>query len=677
MKRLDLQGLRGLSILAVLLFHYFGDTFPNGYIGVDMLFVLSGYLMTMILGSSKSLDSASNQQFYYRRIKRIVPLFMFTIFGATLLVFLLFPPTFISINCDSAFTSMFLFKNVAESLAYFQKMSQANDLFVHLWSICVAAQFYLLYPLLLLTLNRFPNYRIHSLIAIIILSFRHHATSDPITSFYCVFARLWQFAFGALSFYTAECFDEIVARPKREFLLLDQDYDIDEIEDLEVNLEKREKTNSPIEHNQWQFNILVTATISCLLILSAYPKALEPIALRMMVTVITGTLIVAGKFVECHPLDNKLLVYLGDISYCLYLVHWPVFVYAKHNFDERFLIYASFALISIILSSLLVETLETFHRRLPTTTALALLIGVLYLATLTMRFVKPSNTRFNEDDVRLSKYLERDVEKLDFSDISRDNAVILNKKWARDEADSNRPPNCEPSTSEHGYCEFEASRLNGDLTTLIIGNSFAPNLADLIYKIAGDFSKKIVKFSAPDCAVLTINEPNCRPVYEQFIKIANTTKPDVMFILDNNSKLTRPIATDDFVMVEAQNTLRIYEEIVSRRIYHLDAMCAPLRPTLAEFARLLENGHQLTQEDFVIDYRFSLGQLRVKELVKRCRTCDVIRVHDALNDKSFDEATSLAYFYDGGHLTPMAKKIIWPLFRNLTADFRNMSMIAG
>ncbi|VDP00509.1 unnamed protein product [Heligmosomoides polygyrus] len=78
-KRSDLQGIRGIAIVAVLLFHYFPKIFPNGYIGVDQFFVLSGYLMTMIFAGSKSSIIKSALSFYYRRVKRIIPLYLLVI----------------------------------------------------------------------------------------------------------------------------------------------------------------------------------------------------------------------------------------------------------------------------------------------------------------------------------------------------------------------------------------------------------------------------------------------------------------------------------------------------------------------------------------------------------------------------------------------------------------------
>ncbi|VDL68387.1 unnamed protein product [Nippostrongylus brasiliensis] len=78
-KRQDLQGLRGIAISAVVLFHFFPDFFPNGYIGVDQFFVLSGFLMTMIFGHGQLITIKSTRTFYYRRIKRIIPLYLLMI----------------------------------------------------------------------------------------------------------------------------------------------------------------------------------------------------------------------------------------------------------------------------------------------------------------------------------------------------------------------------------------------------------------------------------------------------------------------------------------------------------------------------------------------------------------------------------------------------------------------
>ncbi|VDL72132.1 unnamed protein product [Nippostrongylus brasiliensis] len=137
--RLDLQGLRGVSILSVLGFHFFPRLFPRGFVGVDQwvllvqnvshrFFVLSGYLMAKILdnGPTNIFD------FYYKRSKRIVPMYVLVTLLTLWSCFFLYPESVLNLNVKSA----------AAALAI------ADDLFVHTWSLAVEVQFYLIVPVL-------------------------------------------------------------------------------------------------------------------------------------------------------------------------------------------------------------------------------------------------------------------------------------------------------------------------------------------------------------------------------------------------------------------------------------------------------------------------------------------------------------------------------------------------
>ncbi|KAK6018497.1 hypothetical protein OSTOST_15913 [Ostertagia ostertagi] len=79
--RRDLQGIRGIAISAVVLFHFFPKYFPNGHIGVDQFFVLSGFLMSMVTEREKRFRGREIANFYYRRLKRIVPLYLLVLLG--------------------------------------------------------------------------------------------------------------------------------------------------------------------------------------------------------------------------------------------------------------------------------------------------------------------------------------------------------------------------------------------------------------------------------------------------------------------------------------------------------------------------------------------------------------------------------------------------------------------
>ncbi|CAI5452981.1 unnamed protein product [Caenorhabditis angaria] len=155
MKRSDLQGVRGLAILAVLCFHFFPTLFPNGYLGVDQFFVLSGFLMCMLLMKSEQSDKSKwliVKTFYVRRLRRILPLYYLVILLSLLFLYIFFPDTAIEPNEKSASKSMLFLSNrlKTEEENYFEMLSYAVDIFTHTWSLSVEIQFYLLVPFIFL-----------------------------------------------------------------------------------------------------------------------------------------------------------------------------------------------------------------------------------------------------------------------------------------------------------------------------------------------------------------------------------------------------------------------------------------------------------------------------------------------------------------------------------------------
>lgn len=153
--RPDIDGLRAVAVLAVILFHINRNFVPGGFVGVDMFFVISGYLLTSIMGAEMQAGKFSFGQFYVRRMRRILPAFLLVV-AATLLVgqwILLpvdLPPLLNSIKFALVFASNIFF---SRERGYFDLSSDEIPL-LHLWSLSVEEQFYFLWPILLYGLYR-------------------------------------------------------------------------------------------------------------------------------------------------------------------------------------------------------------------------------------------------------------------------------------------------------------------------------------------------------------------------------------------------------------------------------------------------------------------------------------------------------------------------------------------
>lgn len=148
--RRDIDGLRAIAVFMVLMVHAFPKRLPNGYVGVDIFFVISGYLITSILLRDFSINSFSIREFYIRRINRIFPaLLLVLVFTMTIGMLVMYPDEYLKMRW-SALASTLFSANIKFYLeaGYWDISSKLKPL-LHLWSLGVEEQFYLLWPLVI------------------------------------------------------------------------------------------------------------------------------------------------------------------------------------------------------------------------------------------------------------------------------------------------------------------------------------------------------------------------------------------------------------------------------------------------------------------------------------------------------------------------------------------------
>ncbi len=148
--RPDIDGLRGIAVLSVVIFHLFPFVFVGGFVGVDIFFVISGFLISKIIIGELSRNEFSFLDFYSRRARRILPALIALLVGCFILgwIFLL-PKDFIQLGKHilggAGFVANFIF---ASETGYFETQNSFKPL-LHLWSLAIEEQFYLAYPLIL------------------------------------------------------------------------------------------------------------------------------------------------------------------------------------------------------------------------------------------------------------------------------------------------------------------------------------------------------------------------------------------------------------------------------------------------------------------------------------------------------------------------------------------------
>ena len=149
--RKDVDGLRAIAVILVILSHFKVPFFEGGYIGVDIFFVISGFVITKVILSQKLSGEFSLKQFYIKRIKRLAPALITVVFVSLIAFFFILSPNDLIKSFESAIWISVYLSNIFLWLNYGGYFSEAANSapFLHTWSLAIEEQFYLLWPLLL------------------------------------------------------------------------------------------------------------------------------------------------------------------------------------------------------------------------------------------------------------------------------------------------------------------------------------------------------------------------------------------------------------------------------------------------------------------------------------------------------------------------------------------------
>ena len=209
MRILQIQGLRALAALLVTIFH--ARLVPGGFIGVDIFYVISGYLITgLILREIENTGSLDLQAFYQRRIKRLLPTSVFVLFCTAVVGMFVLPAiTRDALGRDlfaaAAYISNYLFAWWQND---YQNLNATPSPFIHYWSLAVEEQFYVVWPIFLLFLARYGKraifYGISLTTAASLLLSVYQTQTSPIWAFYSLPTRAWELGVGALLLFIPE-----------------------------------------------------------------------------------------------------------------------------------------------------------------------------------------------------------------------------------------------------------------------------------------------------------------------------------------------------------------------------------------------------------------------------------------------------------------------------------------
>lgn len=305
--RPDIDGLRALAVLPVLAFHAFPSALPGGFAGVDLFFVISGYLIGLIVLRSLQLGNFRFGEFYAHRVRRIFPALVLVLAASLAAGWLLLTPQELQQLGKHAAASAGFVQNFAlqREAGYFDTASDGKPL-LHLWSLSVEEHFYLLFPLLAWGLWRLGTKAAGlglALVAVASLAWSMRDGIDAAGAFYWPHTRAWELLVGTLLAH----------------------WQI-------MRVGTAAEVSAPAPARSWQQGAAWTGLAMILASLALLPPGVRwPGAATLAPTMGTALLIAAGP--QAWPnrrlLSWRPLVLVGLVSYPLYLWHWPLLAIAR------------------------------------------------------------------------------------------------------------------------------------------------------------------------------------------------------------------------------------------------------------------------------------------------------------------------------------------------------------
>ncbi len=320
--RAEIDGLRALAVLSVIIFHAGVDTLSGGFVGVDIFYVISGYLITTIISTSLQKQEFSFTAFYIRRIKRLLPAALIMVFTTVALgIVFLTPDKYIELSKSAIYANLFM-ANVwfSNNSGYFDLSTQISPL-VHMWSLSVEEQFYFVFPFIL-----FISYKIKgmlgvklSIFVIFVFSFVLSVVLTdkyPNFSFYMLHTRAWELCVGA-----------------------------------GIALLPALKSDHKLVARFLSFSGLIFIGLSLFVLTEndIYPGylALFPVFGTALILFSLANNNSAVKSLLTFPL----ITFVGKISYSAYLWHWPIVVYYRIHINQRH--FNSLEILLLIVASLI------------------------------------------------------------------------------------------------------------------------------------------------------------------------------------------------------------------------------------------------------------------------------------------------------------------------------------
>lgn len=330
--RSDIDGLRAVAVLSVLAFHAFPEFVSGGFVGVDVFFIISGYLISTIIFENLAQQRFSFKEFYVRRINRIFPALFLVLLASYVFGWLnLLADDFAQLGKHIAGGAGFVSNLVLwNESGYFDKAAEVKPL-LHLWSLGIEEQFYFFWPIFIYWMSRWPKRVLPAIVIVAGLSFALNVafiSSYPVATFYSPISRFWELLLGSLLAYWT-----LYSASAKQ------------VSDIHRNVA-----------SAMGLGLIVFAVV----ILNQ--KSLFPGWWALLPTVGAVLMIAAGPAAWCNRtiLSFRPMVWVGLISFPLYLWHWPLLALARVQEGDTLPISerAILVVVSIVLSWLTYRFVE-------------------------------------------------------------------------------------------------------------------------------------------------------------------------------------------------------------------------------------------------------------------------------------------------------------------------------
>ncbi|WP_180050374.1 acyltransferase family protein [Acinetobacter sp. YH12105] len=438
--RTEIDGLRAIAVLLVVLNHLGATLFKGGFVGVDVFFVISGFLITSIIKTEIENNDFTFTNFYKKRILRLAPAYFLVLSTTTLAMFLLAAPQQLVMYIKSVVYSSFFAANFfmwSELGGYFSANAEFTPL-LHLWSLGVEEQFYILFPVVLILLTKyFPKFRVFLIILALLFGLllsQYMSINNASAAYFLLPFRAFELLLGVLLAFI------------------------------------------PVRYFKENISNMVTALGLALILIPAFTfneKTIFP-GLNALYPCLGTALIIyfARAGISQKILSSSPMVFFGKISYPLYLWHWPLIVFLNFYFIEiNILVGSATFLTTVLLSWLTYQYVEKYFSKFKNSKPrliiskgyLLPIFGVVVLSTLTFQ-TQGFSKRFND------------------SVIDRETALYSKTHVIRSQCingSSDKLPNSDK-------CKLGTDKNEVDL--LLIGDSHANHFAPMIDVFAKDMN---------------------------------------------------------------------------------------------------------------------------------------------------------------------------------------------